>query len=92
MNNNWKETTLGEVCKIASGSTPSTKVNDYWDGNISWITPKDLSGYNSVFIEKGSRNITEKGLKNSSAHLVPKNTILFSSRAPIGYVAIAKKN
>jgi len=88
---NWKETTLGEACKILSGSTPSTEDSSFWDGNISWITPKDLSGFNGTFIEKGERNITEAGLRNSSAQLLTPNTILFSSRAPIGYVAIAKK-
>ncbi len=85
----WKETTLGEVAEILSGSTPSTKEPDYWDGAVAWITPKDLSTYNSIFISRGERNITEAGLKNSSAQLLPKDTILFSSRAPIGYVAIA---
>lgn len=88
----WKMTTLGEVAKVLSGSTPSTKENAYWDGNIPWITPKDLSGYSPAYIERGERNITEEGLKNSSAQILPKNTILFSSRAPIGYVVIAKND
>lgn len=83
-------TTLGEVSKILSGSTPSTKEGSYWDGEIPWITPKDLSGYSSVYISRGERNISDEGLKNSSAQMLPKNTILFSSRAPIGYVVIAK--
>lgn len=86
----WVETTLGEVAKIESGSTPSTKNELFWGGDIAWISPKDLSNHNSVFISKGERNITELGLKNSSAKLLPKNTILFSSRAPIGYLAIAE--
>lgn len=85
----WKETKLVEVAKILSGSTPSTKEPDFWDGDIPWITPKDLSNYNSVFVSRGERNITDIGLKNSSTQLLPKNTILFSSRAPIGYIAIA---
>ena len=88
--NDWKETTLGEVAEILSGSTPSTKNSSYWDGSIPWITPKDLSSFDGVYISKGERNITEEGLKNSSAQLLPKNTLLFSSRAPIGYVAIAQ--
>ncbi|MFA7718129.1 MAG: restriction endonuclease subunit S [Candidatus Absconditabacterales bacterium] len=85
----WTETTLGEATKIMSGSTPSTKNGSYRDGNIVRITPKDLSSHNSVYITKGERNITKEGLVNSSAQLLPKNAILFSSRAPIGYVAIA---
>src|SRR5690554_7447812 len=88
----WVETTLGEVSNIQSGGTPSTKNESYWGDEISWITPKDLSSYNSVYIEKGERSISKVGLENSSAKLLPKNTILFSSRAPIGYVVIAKND
>lgn len=87
----WIETILGEVAKIASGSTPSTKKDEYWNGNISWITPKDLSGFQNRYISKGEKSITPEGLKNSSAKLLPINTVLFSSRAPIGYVAIAEQ-
>jgi len=86
----WVKTTLGEVCEIKSGSTPSTKEESFWNGEISWITPKDLSNYNYVYISKGEKSITQKGLKSSSVQLLPRNTILFSSRAPIGYVAIAQ--
>ena len=85
----WVETTLGEVCDVQSGGTPSTKIDSYWNGNIGWITPKDLSNYKRVFIKKGERSITKAGLDNSSAKLLPKHTVLFSSRAPIGYVVIA---
>ncbi len=88
--NAWVETTLGEVCDVQSGGTPSTKNHNYWNGNIGWITPKDLSNYTKVFIKKGERSITKIGLGNSSAKLLPKHTILFSSRAPIGYVVIAE--
>ena len=87
----WKETTLGEVCIVMSWSTPSTKEELYRDWDISWITPKDLSNYNERYIVEGERNITEAWVKNSSAQILPPNTILFSSRAPIWYVAIAKK-
>lgn len=74
-----------------SWSTPSTKEELYRDWDISWITPKDLSNYNERYIAEGERNITEAWVKNSSAQILPPNTILFSSRAPIWYVAIAKK-
>lgn len=80
---------LKDVTTIISGGTPSTKKEEYWNGCISWITPKDLAGYNKMYISKGERNITDSGLKNSSANLIPKGSVLFSSRAPIGYVAIA---
>jgi len=86
----WVETTLGEVCEVQSGGTPSTKNNTFWNGDIGWITPKDLSNYKKVFIKKGKRSITQIGLNKSSAKLLPKHTILFSSRAPIGYVVIAE--
>jgi len=85
----WKWVKLKEIGKIVSGGTPSTKIKDYFDGNIPWITPSDLTGYKDKFISKGKRNISEIGLKNSSAKLLPKGSILFSSRAPIGYVVIS---
>jgi len=87
----WVVKKLGEVGKIVSGGTPSTAIPEYWNGNISWITPADLSGYNSKHIESGRKSITELGLQNSSARLIPKESVLFSSRAPIGYVVIAAK-
>ncbi len=83
---------LSDIAQVVSGGTPSTKEDKYWNGGIPWITPKDLSNYNSIFISKGERKITEEGLRNSSAYIVPEGTVLFSSRAPIGYLAIAKKN
>jgi type I restriction enzyme S subunit len=83
----YKMKDLGDVY---SGGTPSTKNNDYWDGDIAWITPKDLSGYCKKYIFYGERNISELGLKNSSANIIPKNSVLMSSRAPIGYVVINK--
>lgn len=85
----WEVKTLGEIGKVVSGGTPSTSNKDNFDGEIAWITPADLSGYKEKYISKGKRNLSEQGLKNSSARLLPPNSILFSSRAPIGYVAIA---
>jgi type I restriction enzyme S subunit len=88
----WEVKMIGEIGKVVGGGTPNTKELKYWDGDISWITPKDLSGYNERYIYKGERSITKEGLENSSARLLPKGTVLFSSRAPIGYVAIAGKD
>lgn len=85
----FKKVKLGEIGKIVGGGTPKTKEESYYGGKIAWITPKDLSLNKSKYIFYGERNITEEGLKNSSAKLLPKGTVLFSSRAPIGYVAIA---
>lgn len=88
----WKVKTIGDIGEVISGGTPSTKNEEYYGGDISWITPKDLSGYDRKFISKGERSITELGLQKSSAKLLPKGTVLFSSRAPIGYVAISQQD
>src|SRR5687768_14082362 len=85
----WQILTLGETGEIISGGTPSTTVKEYWGGDINWISPSDLTGYKSKTISKGAKSITTLGLKNSSARLMPKGSVLFSSRAPIGYVVIA---
>lgn len=87
----WIETKLGQIVEIVNGGTPSTSNENYWNGNISWITPKDLSNFEGRYILKGEKSITQEGLNNSSAKLLPINTVLFSSRAPIGYVAIAQQ-
>ena len=81
---------IGEIAEIIGGGTPSTKNEDNFGGDIPWITPKDLSDHNEMYISKGERSITKIGLENSSAKLLPANSILFTSRAPIGYVALAK--
>ena len=88
---NWRLGTLEDLGKIIGGGTPSKKVSQYYscDG-IPWITPKDLSKNQSKFIARGATDISEEGLNNSSAVLMPKGSVLFSSRAPIGYIAIAK--
>lgn len=83
---------LSDIGTVVGGSTPFTKNLDNYDGNIAWITPKDLAGYNKVYISKGERNITEVGFKSCSAKMLPKNSVLFSSRAPIGYVAISEND
>ncbi len=81
---------LKDVANIYSGATPLTKNTNYYEGgNIAWITPKDLSGYKHKYIFYGKRSITEDGYKSCATNLLPKGTVLFSSRAPIGYVAIA---
>ncbi len=87
----WKECTLSDIGTIVGGATPSTKdSSNYENGTIAWITPKDLSTHSGRFISHGERNITDKGLKSCSAQIMPEHTILFTSRAPIGYIAIAQ--
>ena len=86
----WKTCTLSDLGTIVGGATPSTKDTANYDGgSIPWITPKDLSDFKGRFIKHGERNITEKGLNSCSTQLMPRHSVLFSSRAPIGYVAIA---
>ena len=86
---NWKEYKLHEIGEIVGGATPSTKDSTNYDGEISWITPKDLSNFIGRYIQRGERSITQKGFDSSSCQILPKGSILFSSRAPIGYIAIA---
>ena len=87
----WKTCTISELGEVVGGATPSTKkAENYVDGTYSWITPKDLSNFAGRYIRHGERNITEQGLKSCSTRLMPEKTILFSSRAPIGYIAIAE--
>lgn len=89
---NWVWTKLGAVTDVIGGGTPKSTIEEYYEnGTIPWITPADLSGYNKIYIESGKKNITDLGLRKSSARLLPVNTVLLSSRAPIGYVAIASK-
>lgn len=85
----WEVGKLSDIAEVFNGSTPSTKEDDNYGGNIVWITPKDLSDQQKKFTWYGERNITEKGYKDSNTTLVPKGTILLSSRAPIGLVSIA---
>ena len=86
----WIECKISDIGTVVGGATPSTKkAENYENGTIAWITPKDLSTFSGRYIKRGERNITEIGLKSCSTQLLPKDTVLFSSRAPIGYVAIA---
>lgn len=90
---NWIVGTISDLGSVVGGSTPSKSKPEYYtEHGIAWITPKDLSVDKSKFISHGENDITELGLKNSSAVVMPAGTVLFSSRAPIGYTAIADDN
>ena len=80
---------LNKIVNIINGSTPSTSNPSFWDGDINWITPKDMSLLRSRYISSGNRDITKLGYSSCSTILVPAGTVLLTSRAPIGYVAIA---
>ncbi len=82
----WKVKKLQNVCDIVGGGTPETIKNEYWEGNIQWFTPTEIK---ANFVSKSERTISQLGLKNSSAKILPKGTILLTTRATIGEVAIA---
>lgn len=89
-NSEWPIGIISDIGTVVGGSTPSKARPEYYaEDGIAWITPKDLSINKSKFISHGESDITELGLKNSSASIMPEGTVLFSSRAPIGYIAIA---
>lgn len=85
----WEQRKLGEVADIVGGGTPSTNVSNYWDGNIDWYAPAEIS--DQIFLSSSQRKITEKGYNNSSAKMLPIGTVLFTSRAGIGKTAILSK-
>ncbi len=82
----WVE--IRDIGKVVSGGTPSTKQPAYWGNAVPWICPADLTGYKEKYIKRGAKSLTQSGLLNSSARMMPSGSVLFSSRAPIGYVAI----
>ena len=86
----WQIALLGQIAQIVGGGTPKTSnSSNFSEGEYPWITPADLSGFNEMYISRGRRSLSKQGLKTSSALLMPKGTVLMSSRAPIGYLAIA---
>jgi type I restriction enzyme, S subunit len=84
----WVTKRFEEIGTIISGSTPSTTVSSFWNGEIVWVTPNDLSKLNTPYLSDSAKRITEKGLDGCSAHLLPAGSVVMSSRAPIGYVAL----
>lgn len=86
----WRWVRLSATGKIVGGGTPKTSIDDYWNGDIPWVTPADLGKLTSQFVSCGAKLITQAGLDNSSAKLMPAGSVVYSSRAPIGYVAITQ--
>ena len=86
-NDEWYETKIGNVATIVGGGTPKTDVETYWNGDIQWFTPSEIG--KTKYVSDSKRQITEEGLKCSSAKLLPKNTILLSSRATVGESSIS---
>ncbi len=89
----WKVGRLDEIADIVGGSTPSKAKPEYYtQKGIAWLTPKDLSNHPAVYTSRGEIDITEEGYNSTSTKLMPKGTILFTSRAPIGYISIAQND
>lgn len=86
----WELTQIGYLGYVVGGGTPKTEIKEYWGNDYSWITPKDMKSFTDKYIDVGSRSISELGLKNSSAQLIPSGAVMCSSRAPIGYLGISK--
>ena len=84
----WERKTIADVCETVGGGTPSTKVSEYWSGDVTWIVPTDVTKNDCLILLDSERKITERGLRESSAKLVPPNTILMTSRASVGFFAL----
>ena len=84
----WTTRKISEVCDTVGGGTPSTRVSEYWDGDVTWVVPSDVTQNNCVALLDSERKITEKGLRESSARMVPAETILMTSRASVGFFAL----
>lgn len=80
----------GYIERVESGGTPSTSVDEYWDGDIPWLTPKEITrGNGALYVSSTERNITEQGVQSSAAKIMPVGTVMLSKRAPVGAVAIS---
>ena len=88
-NHAWEQRKLGEIADIIGGGTPSTSIDEYWDGDIDWYAPAEIS--DKIFVSSSERKITQEGYDNSSTKLLPIGTVLFTSRAGIGKTAILRK-
>ncbi|MDO9545151.1 MAG: restriction endonuclease subunit S [Pelolinea sp.] len=86
----WEMGIIGDILTTKGGSTPSTKNSDFWDGDINWTSPRDLSSNDSIYLLDTERKITQAGLAKISSGLLPKGTLLMSSRAPVGYLAFSE--
>lgn len=91
MHNGWVETSLGEIAEVIGGGTPSTTISNYWDGEIVWLTPTEITSQDGNVVSDSIRKITKSGFKNSGAQMLPKDTVILTSRASVGYVALAGK-
>jgi type I restriction enzyme, S subunit len=87
----WIETSLGEIAEVVGGGTPSTTIGEYWDGDIVWLTPTEITSQDGKVVSDSIRKITDLGFKNSGAQMLPKDSVILTSRASVGFVALAGK-
>jgi type I restriction enzyme S subunit len=87
----WRQVEIGTVATVIGGGTPNTRDPGNFDGDVPWVTPKDLSAEHDRYVAGGSRTLSSAGLASSSAKVLPKRAVLLSTRAPIGYVALAAR-
>jgi type I restriction enzyme S subunit len=86
----WIQSAIGDEARVVGGGTPSTRESGFWGGSLNWATPKDLSLLSTPVLLATARKLTEEGVSKISSGMLPQGTVLLSSRAPIGYVAIAE--
>jgi type I restriction enzyme S subunit len=89
MREGWGETTLGDVADVVGGGTPSTSIAEYWNGDIIWLTPTEITSQDGKVVTDSIRKISNAGFKNSGAQMLPKGSVILTSRASVGYVALS---
>ena len=89
MRDGWVETSLGEIAEVVGGGTPSTKIGEYWGGDIVWLTPTEVTSQDGKVVSNSVRKITDLGFKNSGAQMLPINSVILTSRASVGFVALS---
>jgi type I restriction enzyme S subunit len=89
MRDGWTETTLGDIAEVVGGGTPSTSKEEFWDGDVVWLTPTEVTAIDGKVISDSKRKITQAGLQSSGARILPKGTVILTSRASVGFVALA---
>jgi type I restriction enzyme S subunit len=92
MRDGWIETSLGEIAEVIGGGTPATAIAEYWDGEIVWLTPTEITSQDGKMVSDSIRKITDLGFKNSGAQMLKKDSVILTSRASVGYVALAGKD
>jgi type I restriction enzyme S subunit len=92
MRDGWRETSLGDIAEVIGGGTPSTAIAEYWDGGIVWLTPTEITSQDGKVVSDSIRKITDLGFKNSGAQMLPRDSVILTSRASVGYVALAGKD